>query len=79
MKRRALFVLATLVLAACEDTAQPQLTASFQSPQFARLNVPGDFSSIQAAHDDARARFTSPPATRVTSARQSSTATIVRT
>jgi hypothetical protein len=55
MKRAALLAMATLVLAACEDATQPELTAPEQSPRLATLNVPGDFSSIQAAHDAASA------------------------
>jgi parallel beta-helix repeat protein len=54
VKRAALFTVAALVLTACEDATQPESTTSDQSPRFATLNVPGDFSSIQAAHDAAR-------------------------
>jgi len=53
MKRAALFVLATLFVAACEDTTRPEVTTPIQSPQFATITVPGDFSTIQAAHDAA--------------------------
>ncbi|MCZ6915393.1 MAG: right-handed parallel beta-helix repeat-containing protein, partial [Gemmatimonadetes bacterium] len=49
MKRPALLAFATLVLAACENATQPGVVASIQSPQFAIVNVPGDFSTIQAA------------------------------
>jgi hypothetical protein len=55
MKRAALLAMATLVLAACEDATQPELTAPGQSPRLATLNVPGDYTSIQAAHDAASA------------------------
>jgi hypothetical protein len=53
MKRAAMFVLAILFAAACEVTTQPEVTAPIQAPQFARINVPGDYSSIQDAHDAA--------------------------
>ena len=53
MKSPALFALATIVFASCEDTTQPQATAAIQSPQFAIVSVPGNFSTIQAAHDAA--------------------------
>jgi hypothetical protein len=53
MIRPTLFALATLVLGACEDTTQPEVAAPIQSPQFATVTVPGQFSTIQAAHDAA--------------------------
>jgi hypothetical protein len=48
-----MFAIATVVLAACEDINQPDVTSPIRSPQFATLNVPADFFSIQAAHDAA--------------------------
>ncbi len=53
MKRAALFALATAVLAACDQTTEPEVMAPIQAPQFATINVPGDYSTIQAAHDAA--------------------------
>jgi parallel beta-helix repeat protein len=53
MKRCALAALAALVLAACDDATQPELTAPIPAPQFAMLNVPGEYPTIQAAHDAA--------------------------
>ncbi|UCC71572.1 MAG: right-handed parallel beta-helix repeat-containing protein [Gemmatimonadota bacterium] len=49
MKRRALFALAALVLAACQDTTQPEQPPPIQSAQFTVINVPGDHSTVQAA------------------------------
>jgi hypothetical protein len=46
MKGSALFALASVVMAACENT---RVTAQSNGT----LNVPGDFASIQAAHDAA--------------------------
>jgi hypothetical protein len=53
MKSPALFALAILVLPACEDKRQPDGTGTNESPEPAIINVPGDVSSIQAAHDAA--------------------------
>jgi hypothetical protein len=46
VKCPTLFAVATLVLSACEGTALPEVSGT-------TLNVPEDFSSIQAAHDAA--------------------------
>ncbi len=53
MKRLALLALATLPLAACQETTQPPLAPPLEPPQLTIHNVPGEFSSIQAAHDAA--------------------------
>ena len=54
MRRSALAGAATLVLAACGDTAIPGVSPHTEAPRFATtVTVPGDFPSIQAAHDAA--------------------------
>ena len=62
MKCPALFALAAIALAASEEPPQPPVTDPIQSPQFAVVSVPGDFSSIQAAHDAASSGDTILPA-----------------
>lgn len=54
MNRPSSLVLVTLLVSACADTVQPDSTVPDRSPEFSVLNVPGEFSSIQAAHDAAQ-------------------------
>lgn len=53
MKCPVLFAVAALALTACKGTTDPELTTPTPSPQGAVVTVPGDFPSIQAAHDAA--------------------------
>lgn len=53
MKCPTLFALAVLVFAACGDTVQPEIAVPDRSPRFTVVTVPGDFPSVQAAHDAA--------------------------
>jgi hypothetical protein len=53
VKRVALLTVVTLFIASCEDDDRPGVMGPSQTAQFARLDVPGEFSSIQEAHDAA--------------------------
>jgi parallel beta-helix repeat protein len=53
MRHVALFLIVAFLFTACDGATGPDAPALIEAPQLTRVLVPGDYGSIQAAHDAA--------------------------